>query len=139
MNGDSAKAKAGSNLTIAGISLQLLWFIFFVIVAAFFHYQMRLSPTSTAQHRNVRWEKYLRSLYFVSIMIVIRSAFRLVEYAEGFTGYLQSHEAFFYVFDSMLMLVVMVWMNWQHHPVEISLLLRAEDSKMAERSQVEPV
>ena len=55
--------------------------------------------------------------YFVSIMILIRSAFRLVEYAEGFTGYLQSHEAFFYVFDSVPMLVVMAWMNWQHHPV----------------------
>jgi hypothetical protein len=134
MNGDSARAKIGSNLIIAGISLQLLWFIFFVIVASFFHNRLRQYPTRVIlTHPTIQWQKYLASLYFVSAMIVMRSAFRLAEYAEGFTGYLQSHEVFFYMFDSVPMLAVMAWMNWQH-PGEISLLLR-QQLKSAERGQ----
>jgi hypothetical protein len=139
MNADSSKAKVGSNLVVAGISLQLLWFIFFIILAALFHYRMSLRPTKIVRDApKIQWQRYLGSLYFLSIMVVVRSGFRLAEYAEGFDGYLQGHEVFFYVFDSVPMFAVMVWMNW-HHPGELSLLLRRGDSERSDRTAEELV
>lgn len=124
---NSSKAQFGNKLILAGLAFQLLWFTFFIIVAALLHYRVRLSPTMIIQVRpDIKWQRYLGSLYFVSMVIVIRSAFRLAEYVDGRNGYLQSQEVFFYVFESALMLIVMVWTNWQH-PGEISLLLREKE------------
>lgn len=123
---DSAGAQMGKNIILAGLLLQLLWFVFFVAVAALFHYRMSLHPTTRAQQPGIRWQQYLRSLYVVSGLIMMRSLFRLIEYSQGYNGYLMSHEVFFYLFDALLMLGVMVWMNWQH-PSEISLLLRGKE------------
>jgi hypothetical protein len=125
-------------MILGGVALQLLWFIFFLTVAGIFHRQIRLHPTTVAKNRpDIRWQRQLGSLYFVSTMIVVRSVFRLVEYAQGHDGYLQSKEVFFYVFDSVPMLIVMAWMNWRH-PGEISSPLRG-GKLSAETTQTELV
>ena len=93
---DSLTAKSGNNMILAGVSLQLLWFVFFIIVAAFFHYRIRLYPTMIAQHRpEIRRQRYLGSPYFVSYTI----GFPTCGVCRGYNGYLQSQEIFFYVFD----------------------------------------
>lgn len=56
---------------------------------------------------------------------MIRSLFRAIEYIEGRTGYLQSTEVFFYVFDSVLMFLAIVYLHWKH-PSEIGALLKGE-------------
>ena len=116
----STNTKIGSYITLVGITMQLLWFIFFFAVAACFHYRMRLH---SHLYSHVQWQRYLGSLYIVSLLVIVRSVFRLAEYTQGWNGYIQNHEAFFYLFDSVPMLGVMVWMNWQH-PGEVSVLLR---------------
>jgi hypothetical protein len=119
--------KAGKAVIVAGLCLQLLWFIFFVAVSGLFHYRMKLFPTTRAQQPEVRWELHLRSLYIVSGLIMVRSIVRIVEYTQGYNGYIISHEVFLYIFDAVLMLVVMVWMNWRH-PSEVVLLLRGQQA-----------
>lgn len=57
-------------------------------------------------------------LYASSILILVRSIFRLIEYAQGNDGYLISHEVFMYVFDAMLMFFTMVVMSI-YHPSEL--------------------
>jgi hypothetical protein len=129
---NSSTANIGTGLILAGIALQLLWFLFFMAVSASFHRRMLLRPTTIVQrYPEIRWQRYLGSLYFVSMMIVVRSIFRLVEFAGGSDGYLQTHEVFFYVFDSVPMLIVMVWMNFEH-PGETSQLLKREELKRFE-------
>jgi hypothetical protein len=124
-------------MILAGVVLQLTWFVFFVVVAGFFQMRMRRVPTTIVlTHPEIRWQRYLSTLYLVSAMIVVRSLFRLVEYAQGYDGYLQSKEVFLYVFDSVPMLVVMVWMNWQH-PGEISLLMMDHGIMSVSRAHVE--
>ena len=46
-------------------------------------------------------------LYAVSFLIMIRSIFRVVEYIQGNAGYLLRTEWPLYVFDAMLMVIVM--------------------------------
>lgn len=118
-------ASIGKSVVIAGLILQLLWFILFVIVAGIFHRRMKRSPTALSQQPDIRWESYLHTLYFVSALIMIRSLFRVIEYIQGNSGYLLSNEAFLYIFDAVPMFLVVLWLHWRH-PGEIGLLLRGQ-------------
>lgn len=54
---------------------------------------------------------------------MVRSIFRVVEYLQGFDGYLLSHEYYLYIFDAVLMLCVIVIFNVVH-PSEVVALMR---------------
>lgn len=64
----------------------------------------------------------MRALYLGSFLIMVRSVFRAVEYLQGFNGYLLRHEAYLYLFDAVLMFLVMILFNWIH-PAEIAAIL----------------
>lgn len=53
---------------------------------------------------------------------MIRSIFRLAEYLQGNNGYLLHHEVYLYLFDALLMFIIMVIFN-PIHPYEIGRLL----------------
>jgi magnesium-transporting ATPase (P-type) len=120
--------KTGEHITIGGLCVQLVFFTFFLITSVIFHVRIRSRPTQqTIESRQdhslciVRsWESVLWGLYIASILILIRSVFRLIEYAQGNDGYLISHEAFMYVFDATLMFFAMVAMNVLHPSVILS-------------------
>jgi hypothetical protein len=61
---------------------------------------------------------------------MVRSLFRVIEYLQGFSGFLLSHEIYLYVFDAVLMLAVMVLFNVLH-PSEVVALMRG--GKVAKR------
>lgn len=56
--------------------------------------------------RTIPWRRSLSMVYVASTAILIRSVFRVVEYAAGQTGYLLRHEWTIYVFDAVPMLIV---------------------------------
>ncbi len=122
---NKSMATMGGNVIIAGLVLQLVWFCFFVIVAGVFHRRLELCPTNMSTRSTIHWRSYLTTLYVASLLIIVRSVFRVIEYAEGNDGYLLSEEAFLYVFDALLMFIVVSWLHWRH-PGEIGLLLRDE-------------
>ncbi|RHZ65496.1 RTA1 domain-containing protein [Aspergillus thermomutatus] len=111
----------GTYIIIAGLAVQLLFFGVFVSVACVFHFRFSNSQTAgtdvnaSGKAPWVRsWNALLWVLYLVSGLILIRSAFRMVEFAQGFDGYLIGHEIFMYVLDTALMFVLMVVMNGFH-------------------------
>lgn len=63
------------------------------------------------------------SLYIVSILILIRSLMRCIEFIQGYDGYIMTHEAFLYCFDAVPMFLAVVTMN-VIHPGEVSSYLR---------------
>lgn len=125
-SGTISAMNTGEYVTITGLCVQLLFFSFFVITSALFHIRIRQQPTprvmqlaqkgsQSSTHRT--WESVLWGLYIACALILIRSIFRLIEYAQGNDGYLISHEAFMYVFDAMLMFFAMVALNVFHPSV----------------------
>ncbi|KAJ1028358.1 hypothetical protein NDA16_001528 [Ustilago loliicola] len=49
-------------------------------------------------------------LYFSSIFVIIRSIYRIIEFSQGYSGYLVSHEIYLFVLDAApLLLAVGVW------------------------------
>lgn len=53
-------------------------------------------------------------LYFASLLILVRSVVRVVEYIQGNTGYILSHEVFLYIFDATLMFIAIAVFNFVH-------------------------
>ncbi|KAK1974368.1 RTA1 like protein [Colletotrichum cereale] len=104
--------EAGEKIIIAGLFVQIVVFGFFVLTSLLFHYRLAKNPTSIS-NGNTPWKRYLFVLYITSAIILIRSIFRVIEYLQGNGGFLISHEIFLYVFDTLLMAVVMaIFLVW---------------------------
>jgi magnesium-transporting ATPase (P-type) len=120
-SGTISAMQTGETVTIVGLAIQLLFFSVFIITSTIFHLRIRSKPTSVsletpgmADWKTTSWETIMLTLYAASILILVRSIFRVIEYAQGNAGYLISHEVFMYVFDSMLMFFTMIVMAVYH-------------------------
>lgn len=122
----------GEKIIIAGLVVQLLFFGFFIITGVTFHVRIVRQPTPKLFAQSFPWERQLYALYVSSLLILVRCIFRLIEYAQGNSGYLISHEAFLYVFDAVLMLATMIWLAFIH-PSEITSLLANGRGKAVRR------
>ncbi|KZM28536.1 uncharacterized protein EKO05_0005988 [Ascochyta rabiei] len=78
------------------------------VTAVLFQRRIERSPTPESCSSALPWQKSMRMLYIVSALIMVRSIFRVAEYAMGNNGYLLKHEWTLYIFDSTLMFIVMV-------------------------------
>ncbi|KAH6672084.1 RTA1 like protein [Halenospora varia] len=113
-SGNLSSLKLGEKIVVIGLFVQIVFFGFFVIVAFSFNISMHRFPTEKAQQRHQTWHKHLNALYGASVLIMIRSIFRVVEYIQGNNGYLLKHEYYLYIFDGVLMLAVMFLFNFVH-------------------------
>ncbi|KAJ5690436.1 hypothetical protein N7462_004828 [Penicillium macrosclerotiorum] len=107
MMAQSSLTHIGQDIVLAGLVLQIITFVLFVVTAVAFARRMGKSPTHTAAQGSVPWKKHLHSLYIISSMILIRSIFRVIEYGLGNDGYLLAHEWPNYIFDAVPMLIAM--------------------------------
>ncbi|PNP46119.1 hypothetical protein TGAMA5MH_02154 [Trichoderma gamsii] len=112
-SGTASALETGAHIIIVGLFVQLAFFGFFIVVAVKFHLSINRVPT-TRLSNELSWEKHMKVLYVASILIMVRSIFRVVEYLQGFNGYLLHHEAYLYIFDALLMFLVMVLLNLVH-------------------------
>jgi hypothetical protein len=97
----------GEKVIIVGLFVQIFMFGFFLVTTVIFHLRFRKSSDSHGQQTTIRWKHHLTVLYVTSAIIMVRSIFRVVEYLQGNRGYLISHEIFLYIFDALLMAIVM--------------------------------
>lgn len=124
-SGTISALHTGENIIIGGLVVQILFFGCFMVTSVLWHSRMVRNPTTRNLSGSIPWEMQLYSLYAASMLILVRSVFRLIEYAQGNDGYLISHEAFLYIFDSTLMWITMAILAWIH-PSEITGLLKGE-------------
>ncbi|WZH47095.1 RTA1 like protein-domain-containing protein [Fusarium acuminatum] len=123
MSSDEADTPdTGETLIVAGLFVQIVFFGCFVITSALFHKRLRLVPTQKVLTNNPPYARHLIALYVTSVLIFIRSRVRVIEFIQGFDGFIISHEIFIYLFDAVPMLAVMLIMNWVH-PSEVKTLL----------------
>lgn len=103
----------GEKIIIVGLFVQICFFGFFVVTSILFHRRFAANPTPALTTDTVPWARYLWVLYVTSGIILVRSIFRVVEYLQGNSGYLISHEVFLYIFDTVLMAIVMgIFLVW---------------------------
>ncbi|KAJ0125392.1 Protein RTM1 [Diaporthe amygdali] len=102
----SSNIQLGENVIIVGLLIQLIGFALFISVTAIFHRRVAQDTRGRRLRHAVSWAKVLWILYGVSVLILIRSLFRVIEYIQGYDGYLQTTEVFLYIFDAALMFLV---------------------------------
>ncbi|KAG8352494.1 hypothetical protein FVEN_g9627 [Fusarium venenatum] len=113
----------GERVVMIGLVVQVIFFSLFAVAAALFHTRLLQNLSTKALASNIPWERYLCILYIASGLIMVRSVFRLIEYAQGNAGYLISHEVYMYLFDSVLMLLTMALFAWEH-PSQLNAKLK---------------
>lgn len=126
----------GKGIIIAGLMIQIVMFGLFAITAIIFQRRIEQFPTNESCDSSIPWKKSMRMLYIVSALIMIRSCFRVVEYAMGNDGYLLGHEWTLYIFDSVLMLAVMAvyylwyptWITPEKLEADVMLVQRADST-----------
>lgn len=104
----SGMASIGKGVVITGLALQVVSFGLFIATAYVFLVRMRACPTIEVLEGCVPWKQHLKSLFAISTLILIRSIFRVIEYAMGDDGYPLKHEWTLYIFDSVPMFFSMV-------------------------------
>ncbi|ETS73872.1 hypothetical protein PFICI_14818 [Pestalotiopsis fici W106-1] len=115
-----ADVRRGENIILGGLGIQVLFFGFFIITTAVFHRRIRNEPTPKSLRVVAPWRKLLYALYITSMLIMVRSIYRVAEYAEGQGGELQSKEFWLYIFDALPMVVVAFAFIWMHPSKVIS-------------------
>lgn len=106
-------SKTGADIVLAGLWIQIVVFGFFVVVALIFDRRLRAIPTRQSKDDLLPWRKFMCILYITCAFILIRNILRVVEFIEGFRGYIILHEAFLYVVDAVPMVsVVVIFSIW---------------------------
>ncbi|KAL1651512.1 hypothetical protein SLS61_005464 [Didymella pomorum] len=102
---DKDGVKMGENIILGGLILQILIFLFFVIIAGTWHRRLETRPTAASA--DIPWQKMVRFLYAASAFITIRNMCRVVEYAMG------KHEWPLYIYDCLMMIATLaVCITW---------------------------
>ncbi|KAI0122202.1 RTA1 like protein [Daldinia grandis] len=114
----------GKNIALVGLAIQIAAFGLFTVIAARFHFTSqrfeasllsRLEVTDggksvlvkgLSRKINPNWRHLLYAVHVSCILILIRSIFRVVEFAEGLNGTISQHEYFMYVLDTLPVLLV---------------------------------
>ncbi|KAM0788777.1 hypothetical protein ACM66B_002867 [Microbotryomycetes sp. NB124-2] len=113
-NESSAK---GTHTMVAGVSIQLAAMVAFCILAVIFWWRVRKDP-ELGHRMNGRKTVWLSwALVWASFWILLRCVYRVVELAEGWTGYLITHEPYFWALDSIPMVLtqavfLVTWPTW---------------------------
>ncbi|MBW0475376.1 hypothetical protein O181_015091 [Austropuccinia psidii MF-1] len=118
--GSKSKAATdlGRMLILIGLFIQLAFFGFFILASLAFHLKMQTNPKPAKESLQKGCKNYFFVLYSTSVLILIRSIFRTLEYILGNKGPLQKKEVYGLVFDALAMLVCMLIYN-AFHPARV--------------------
>ncbi|CEL10485.1 hypothetical protein ASPCAL13604 [Aspergillus calidoustus] len=100
----------GIGVLIGGLALQLATFTVFLIVVIKFHV--------TSSRRGPKLEdgmvKVIRGIYIAGFFIMVRSIFRLIEFAWGTESYIMTNEWPIYVLEAVPMFIAFMVLGWYH-------------------------
>ncbi|KAG2118474.1 RTA1 like protein-domain-containing protein [Suillus clintonianus] len=94
--------KLGANILLAGLVIQTLSFVFFMLLIV---HAWRSILRDGIMPRQEPWGPILWILMFSSTAYLIRCIYRVIELAQGSGGYLITHEIYFYLLDSLPLLI----------------------------------
>ncbi|WQF89968.1 Putative RTA-like protein [Colletotrichum destructivum] len=126
----------GKYVILVGLAIQIIFFGFFFVVTIAFHRRFSQSPRSISTDPTFPWRFYIVILYAVSALILVRSVFRVVEYAMGKDGELMSKELYIYIFDALLIFICVAIFNIWHPSRVVSANIKTETHSETEMGAV---
>ncbi|PYH89603.1 RTA1-domain-containing protein [Aspergillus ellipticus CBS 707.79] len=128
----TSRQHLGNGIIIGGLLVQIIFFALFILVSVIFHLRMRRDPTRRGRKTHVKWHRFLIVLYITNVLILTRCVFRVIEFAQGTNGTLQSHEIWLYIFDGLLMFLVMIILLI-YHPSRLLTTAKVRDTSQIRR------
>ncbi|KAF7893784.1 hypothetical protein EAF00_007298 [Botryotinia globosa] len=109
-------SSTGEKVMIGGLLVQLLFFSIFLVIAITFERRMRPHPRffDIPASGKTHWHKLLMLLFTAAVLIIVRCVYRVIEFSQGSTGTLMSHEYYMYIMDTALMLIVQCTFHFIH-------------------------
>nr|CEG05004.1 unnamed protein product [Fusarium clavum] len=101
-------------IIVSGLSFHIYFFGFFTSVLHIVHSRVIETPTRQSTDLTMPWKRWIIVLYLCCGLILIRSIYRVIEYATGPLGVVQSTEIYFYVFDAGSIFIVAALLNIFH-------------------------
>lgn len=105
----NAQRQIGKNMVMASLCLQAALFAGFGVLAALFHRNAARAGVLKKELRHV-----LYVLYVSATIITVRCIYRLVEYIFGWQSAIYQNEAYFWIFEAMIMFVNTALLNTIH-------------------------
>ena len=108
---DSGTTKIGIDILLAGMCINFASFTLFISIVVYFDRATHEAYQPAQQER--RFTPVIRALYISWLFIMvspveyvneIRCAFRIAEFATGWDGPINTHEAYFYALDATMMI-----------------------------------
>jgi hypothetical protein len=114
MMAQASMADMGQKIMLLGLFVQLLFLGFFLCISLVFWQRMSKSSKqyTIPQYGKHTWDKLLKMVVGAAVIIILRCIFRVIEFAQGHSGYLVSHEIYMYIFDAAPMLGVQIMMHF---------------------------
>ncbi|KAF2181845.1 RTA1-domain-containing protein [Zopfia rhizophila CBS 207.26] len=122
---DKKGSKLGTDVMVAGLVSQVISMVFFMVLWADFALRVRRSRLSGALARTQpplydqlratrKFTLFQWSLVIATVLIFIRSVYRVAELQEGFSGHLANDEATFMIFEGPMIILAVAAMTWFH-------------------------
>lgn len=112
-SGGEGDTAPGTNTMVAGIVFQLVSISVFVYFA--FDFLRRATRAGLLSIGKMNSVNYIIFAMIISIVFIyIRSIYRVIELAQGWTGYVMTHEVFFIILDGVMMVVAVGIFNIFH-------------------------
>lgn len=108
---------AGNNILLAGLAFQVFSFLVFLHLLFLFLRNSRnimLSVNTGEAGRGNMMRMYTFGLVTSSLLVYMRTCFRLAETAQGVMGYASSHEAFFGALEFAPIVLAIATLGWWH-------------------------
>ena len=100
-----------NNILLAGLVFQVFSFLVFLILLAIFILNARKAAVSRGEGGMMR---FTAAVVGSSLLVYLRTIFRLAETAEGIGGYASSHEVFFGVLEFAPVVLAVGILAWWH-------------------------
>jgi hypothetical protein len=116
---DDKDPAPGNNVMLAGLGFQVFTLVLFMLLCAEYAYRVKNTTQSfDVTHAKLRSSKkfrgFLAALSLATILIFIRSIYRVIEMAQGWDGELTKNETLFFVLEGVMVVIAVLVLNVFH-------------------------
>jgi len=116
---DNKDPASGNNIMLAGLGFQVFTLVLFMLLCAEYAYRVKTTTqnfdTTHAKLRSSRkFRAFLIALSLSTILILIRSIYRVVEMAQGWEGDLIKDQTLFFVLEGVMVIAAVIVLNVFH-------------------------
>jgi len=111
--------ETGTHVMVAGLAFQVFTLSLFMLLCAEYAWRVRtttlsLNPITSKLRASIRFRGFLVALALSTLLIYIRSIYRVIELAEGWRGALISKETYFIVLEGVMVIIAVLVLNVFH-------------------------